>query len=85
MSVLEYLDFVGRLNAVPRAIRRSRVGQLIDAVELKHLVGERTGRLSSGHRARLAMAASLINDPEVIIWDEPARALDAMLAQVWLI
>lgn len=76
MSALDYLDYVGRLSGLLRDSRRPRVASLIRAVDLLKVSGEPIGRLSTGHRTRLAIAASLINDPEVIIWDEPARGLD---------
>jgi ABC-2 type transport system ATP-binding protein len=76
MSTIDYLDFVGRLHGIGWRTRRARVASLLHAVELLRHTGDPATRLSTGHRARLAIAASLINDPDILIWDEPAQGLD---------
>ena len=76
MTPIDYLEYVGRLSALPRTIRRPRVAALLRAVDLLGISGARIEQVSSGQRTRLAIAASLINDPEVLIWDEPSQGLD---------
>ena len=71
-----YLDHVGRLGGVPRGVRRPRLASLLRAVNLLDCSGDRLRTLSTGMKTRLALAASLINDPELLIWDEPAQGLD---------
>lgn len=77
MTPITYLDYVGRLGGISRTERRPRLAALLRAVDLLKASGEPITRISTGMKARLAIAASLINDPEILIWDEPAQGLDA--------
>lgn len=76
MTAIDYLDFVGRLSGLPHRIRRPRLAALLRSVELLRSSGESIQRFSTGMKSRLAIAASLINDPSILIWDEPAQGLD---------
>lgn len=71
-----YLNFVARLCGMTHKDRQTRLAHLLRAVELLPVAGEPISVFSTGMRARLAIAASLINDPEILIWDEPAQGLD---------
>lgn len=71
-----YLDYMGRLAGLVRGVRRPRVAALLRAVDLLRVAGEPLHRVSTGMKTRLAIAASLINDPDLLIWDEPAQGLD---------
>jgi ABC-2 type transport system ATP-binding protein len=54
----------------------SRVDEVLELVELKGAAGRRAGKYSMGMRQRLALAATLLGDPQVLVLDEPANGLD---------
>src|SRR5207247_1247347 len=76
MTPITYLDYMARLFGLPQDIRKPRLASLIRAVDLLNVSGDRIDSFSNGMTARLAVAASLINEPELLVWDEPTHGLD---------
>ena len=76
MSPITYLDYMARLFGLPAAVRKPRLASLIRAVDLLAASGDAVDGFSNGMIARLAVATSLINEPELLIWDEPTLGLD---------
>ena len=76
MTPITYLDYIARLFGMPRNERKPRLATLIRAVDLLSHSGEPIANFTPGMTARLAVAASLINEPELLIWDEPTHGLD---------
>ncbi|VTS06635.1 ABC transporter ATP-binding protein [Tuwongella immobilis] len=76
MTPITYLDYIARLFGLPSSIRKPRLASLIRAVDLLRHSGEPIANFSVGMNARLAVAASLINKPDLLIWDEPTHGLD---------
>ena len=76
MTPITYLDYIARLFGMPRDSRKPRLASLIRAVNLLPHSGEPIAYFTPGMTARLAVAASLINEPELLIWDEPMHGLD---------
>ncbi len=76
MSPIAYLDYMARLFGLPADVRKPRLASLIRAVDLLAVSGDAIAGFSNGMTARLAVAASLINEPELLIWDEPTHGLD---------
>jgi ABC-2 type transport system ATP-binding protein len=68
-------DHLRALAAMAR-LPRSRVEEVLDLVELRGAAGQRAGKYSMGMRQRLALAATLLGDPQVLVLDEPANGLD---------
>lgn len=76
MTPITYLDYMARLFGLPKEVRKPRLASLIRAVDLLRVSGDAIAGFSNGMTARLAVAASLINEPELLIWDEPTHGLD---------
>lgn len=67
----EYIDFFAQLYARPVDCKT-----LIDQFDLGDFVAQRMGKMSGGQRQRIALALAVINDPDVVILDEPTVGLD---------
>jgi ABC-2 type transport system ATP-binding protein len=76
MTPITYLDFIARLFGLPAQVRKPRLASLIRAVDLLNVSGDHIEGFSNGMTARLAVATSLINEPDLLIWDEPTHGLD---------
>ena len=72
----ETLDFYGRLFDLDRRTRRDRVEQLLEMVGLTAAAGRPVGEFSKGMARRVGLAQALINDPRLIVLDEPTAGLD---------
>ncbi len=73
---IEYLDLLGQLCRIPREIRKPRLVSLLRAVGLLGQTDQPIETLSTGETTRLGIAASLVADPPLLIWDEPTAGLD---------
>jgi ABC-2 type transport system ATP-binding protein len=76
MRVAPYLDFVAEVKGVPRASRRSRVAEVMDRCLIADVQNRLIGGLSKGYRQRVGLAQAIVNDPHVLILDEPTIGLD---------
>jgi ABC-2 type transport system ATP-binding protein len=72
----ETLDFFGNLFELPRGERRKRAEQLLEMVGLKQVQNRVVGEFSKGMQRRIGLAQALINDPDLVILDEPTAGLD---------
>ncbi len=76
LNARETLDFYGRLFGLPAKLRKIRVEALLDMVGLKAVANRSVGTYSKGMARRIGLAQALINDPELLILDEPTTGLD---------
>ena len=72
----ETLDFFGNLFSLPGAEREKRAGQLLEMVGLSQTRTRAVGEFSKGMQRRIGLAQALINDPDLVILDEPTAGLD---------
>lgn len=76
MTVDQYLTYMGKLKGLDRSSLRGRLNEVVANCGLEHRRTDIVGKLSRGYRQRVGLAQALINDPDVVILDEPTASLD---------
>ena len=76
MRVSEYLDFFGAAYGIARRSRVKRIDEVLDIAGATHMKDLFVDALSRGMQQRVALARTMMHDPEVLILDEPANGLD---------
>jgi ABC-2 type transport system ATP-binding protein len=76
MTVGEYLSFAARLKDVPARELKSKLQRVLSECGLKEAQGKVIARLSLGYKQRIGIAQAIINEPPILILDEPTKGLD---------
>ena len=76
MNVTTYLTFVAEAKRMEKGERKKKIGEIMELCGILKVSQRLVGNLSKGYRQRVGLAQALINDPEVLILDEPTIGLD---------
>lgn len=79
MNVRENIEFGLRMKRVPADERKRRVAEVMELVEASPLAGRKPAQLSGGEKQRVALARAVVNQPQILLLDEPLGALDLKL------
>src|SRR6476661_8575269 len=84
LSVFENIDFFGRLFGQSASKRRARITELLTATGLDPFEERAAGKLSGGMKQKLSLCCALVNDPDLLILDEPTTGVDPLSrGQFW--
>ncbi len=75
-TVKDYLEYVAALKDVPSRTSRKKIDSLLDTLTLSDVKNEKITKLSGGMQRRVGIAQAMLNDPQILIMDEPTAGLD---------
>ncbi len=84
MTAWEMVEYYGRLNQIPPDVLRPRMDELFATLQMTAFRDVRGGQLSTGMKQKLSIARALVNDPPVLIFDEPTAGLDVLVQRAVL-
>ena len=78
LSLLENLNLVGEIHIKEKDLRKAKIEKIISQFEFDSLLKIKAKHLSGGQKKKLVISMSLINDPNILLLDEPFAALDIL-------
>jgi ABC-2 type transport system ATP-binding protein len=82
LTAREYLTFVGRMHLLPRDTIRNRIGELLSLLGLENEEKKLALEYSHGMKKKLALAAALLPNPDLLFLDEPFEGVDAITSHI---
>jgi ABC-2 type transport system ATP-binding protein len=82
LTAREYLTFIGRMHLLPKETTRSRTGELLELLALQDEEKKLAMEYSHGMKKKLALAAALLPNPDLLFLDEPFEGVDAVTSRV---
>jgi len=82
LTAREYLTFVGRMHLLPKETIRSRIGELLPLLGLDGEEKKLTVEYSHGMKKKLALAAAVLANPDLLFLDEPFEGVDAVTSRI---
>ena len=81
LTSTEYLTFTGRMHNMPKDVLKNRIEELLNLLDLAKDSKKLTVEYSSGMKKKLALAAALLPDPDLLFLDEPFEGVDAVASR----
>jgi sodium transport system ATP-binding protein len=81
LTAEETVSYFGRLNGMERKALKQRVDLMFDRFDMNDFRARRVGKLSSGMKQKISIARTFVNDPQVLILDEPTIGLDVVTSR----
>ena len=75
-TVKDYLEYVAALKDVPARETTKKINHLLDVLTLSDVKGKKIAKLSGGMKRRVGIAQAMLNDPKILVMDEPTAGLD---------
>lgn len=75
-TAMEFLMYIAALKGIPKNFAKKRAAELLELVDLRQVADKKVKTFSGGMKQRIGIAQALLNNPEVLILDEPTAGLD---------
>ena len=75
-TAMEFLMYIAALKGIPKNVAKKRVTELLEVVDLSHVANKKVKTFSGGMKQRVGIAQALLNNPKILILDEPTAGLD---------